>query len=61
MNYISLSLIDLLIASLLLVVNGGLSILLGLKLERTLLINSVRMIVQLMAIGFVLKFIFAQS
>ncbi len=61
MSYISLSFIDLLIAALMIGVNGALSLALGLKLERTLLLNAIRMVVQLTAIGFVLKFIFAQS
>jgi putative ABC transport system permease protein len=61
MDYISLSTADMVLASSLILVNGGLSIALGLGLERTLFINSVRMLVQLTAIGFVLKFIFAQT
>lgn len=61
MNYINLSLLDLGLASFLIFINGGLSLALGLGLERTLLINTVRMTVQLMAIGFVLKFIFMQT
>ena len=61
MDYISLSLFDLSMAALLILINGGLSIALGLGLERTLFINTVRMLIQLSAIGFVLKFIFAQT
>lgn len=61
MDYINLSLIDLGLASLLILINGGISLCLGLGLERTLLINTARMVVQLLAIGFVLKFIFMQT
>ncbi len=61
MDYINLSFIDLALASSLILINGGISFALGLGLERTLLINTVRMTVQLMAIGFVLKFIFMQT
>lgn len=61
MDYISLTLTDMVLASTLILINGGLSMALGLGLERTLFINSVRMLLQLTAIGFVLKFIFAQT
>jgi len=61
MDYINLSFFDLALASSLILINGGISFALGLGLERTLLINTVRMPVQLMAIGFVLKFIFMQT
>lgn len=61
MDYVSLSYLDLVVASLLILINGGLSFALGLGLERTLLINAVRMVLQLGAIGFVLKFIFTAA
>lgn len=61
MDYINLSFFDLALASSLILINGGISFALGLGLERTLLVNTVRMTVQLMAIGFVLKFIFMQT
>lgn len=61
MSYINLTFVDLAVASLLLLLNGGLSMVLNLGLERSLFINTLRMLVQLTAIGFVLKFIFAQS
>lgn len=61
MNYISLSLTDLVLASGLIFINGGISLALGLGIERTLLINTIRMILQLGAIGFILKFIFVQT
>ncbi len=47
MNAIPLSALDLLIAASLLVVNGVLSIVLQLRLERALLISALRMVVQL--------------
>lgn len=61
MDYINLTFFDLALASLLILINGGISLALGLGLERTLFINTVRMTVQLVAIGFVLKFIFMQT
>lgn len=61
MDYVSLSLFDIGMAAFLILINGGLSVALGLGLERTLLINTLRMLVQLSAIGFVLKFIFIQT
>lgn len=61
MDYVSLSWFDLGMAALLIFINGGLSVWLKLGLERTLFINTLRMLVQLAAIGFVLKFIFEQS
>ncbi len=61
MDYISLTWVDLALAACLIFINGGLSLALGLGLERTLFINTVRMVLQLAAIGFVLKFIFSQS
>jgi putative ABC transport system permease protein len=61
MSYISLSYFDLALASLLIFANGIISVWFRLGLERTLLINTVRMVVQLSLIGFVLKFIFLQT
>ncbi len=60
MNYIPLTAVDLAIASVLVVFNGTLSFLLGLGLERALLIATLRMIVQLSLMGWVLKALFAQ-
>ncbi len=60
MSYIALTYSDLAIAALLILINGAISLGLGLGLERTLAISAVRMVVQLSAVGFVLKFIFAQ-
>lgn len=61
MTYYPLGLVDLALAGLLLIVNAAISIALGLRLERALAIAAVRMVIQLAAIGFVLKFIFAQG
>lgn len=60
-SYIALSPLDLVLAALLLLINAGISFVYRLGIERTLLLNTARMIVQLVAIGFVLKFVFAQS
>lgn len=61
MNYISLGVLDLAIASVLVLLNGALSFFLGLGLERQLLIAAIRMIVQLALVGLVLKTLFALS
>jgi len=50
---------DLALAALLLCANAGLSMWLGLRLERQLLVAAVRMVVQLLLIGLVLKALFA--
>ena len=59
MNYIRLDLLDLGIAALLVVVNGGLSLALGLGIERRLVVASVRMVVQLLLVGLVLEALFS--
>ncbi len=59
MNYIPIDAGDLLLAALLVVVNGALSIALQLGLERQLLIATVRMVVQLTLVGLVLTTLFA--
>ncbi|HNO75452.1 MAG TPA: iron export ABC transporter permease subunit FetB [Nitrosomonas mobilis] len=61
MNHITLDLYDLVLASVLVIFNGCLSFYLQLRLERQLLIATLRMIVQLTLIGFVLKTLFALS
>lgn len=61
MNPVTLDSFSLLAAGLLLAINAALSITFRLGLERGLLIATVRMIVQLGAIGFVLKAIFEAS
>lgn len=58
MDYHSISYIELLIAASLILLNGVISFALRLGLERTLLIASVRTVVQLFFIGFVLKWVF---
>jgi putative ABC transport system permease protein len=55
MNFITLGATDLALASLLVIINAGLSLMLGLRLERQLLIAAVRMVVQLSLMGLVLK------
>lgn len=54
----SLSAYQVALAAALIAVNGVVSIVLGLRLERTLLIASVRTVVQLLLIGFVLEWVF---
>jgi putative ABC transport system permease protein len=58
MTFIALGYADLVIASLLLLFSGLLSIYLRLGLERQIGIAALRMVVQLMLIGLVLKFLF---
>jgi len=60
MNLISLSALDLSIAASLIVLVAFLSVLLRLGLERKILLYSVRMTLQLLGIGLVLKFLFDQ-
>ena len=59
MSYIELDYLDLVIASGLVLLNAVLSIVLQLRLEKPLLIATVRMIVQLALVGMVLKTLFA--
>jgi putative ABC transport system permease protein len=61
MSSVALSNTDLLLAALLLAINGGISLAFGLRLERNLLLATARMVVQVAAIGFVLRFVFSQS
>ncbi len=61
MSLVALSPTALGVASLLLLVNGLISVVFGLRLERSLAIAAVRMTVQLGAVGYVLAFIFAQT
>jgi len=56
--YIRLDTLDLVLAGLLLFLNGGLSLALRLGLERALIWAAARMIVQLLAVGVVLKLLF---
>ena len=55
MSYIELSYWDLALASIFLLINGAVSIIFKLGIERTLILSGFRMVVQLGAIGFVLK------
>lgn len=59
-SYVPLSATDLAIAALLVFLNGAISFYYGLRLERSLTIASVRMIVQLAAVALILRFIFEQ-
>lgn len=61
MNYQELSAIDLAIASALILVNGLLSVLLKLRLERQLLLAGLRTVVQLLVIGQVLGWVFQNA
>jgi putative ABC transport system permease protein len=61
MSYVELSAVDLALAALLLVVNGGISLAFRLGLAMSFAVAALRMAVQLAAVGFVLKFIFAQT
>src|SRR6185312_7918634 len=61
MSYVPLTPLDLALAAALLLVNAAVSWLFTLRLERTLAIAAVRMVVQLALIALVLKFIFAQT
>jgi putative ABC transport system permease protein len=60
-SYVPLSILDLVIAATLVALNGAISIAYGLRLEKSLAIASLRMIVQLAVVALVLKFIFAQT
>lgn len=59
MSYIRLDLLDILLAGVLVLINGVLSVVLGLGLERKLLVASVRMVAQLLLVGLVLTWLFA--
>lgn len=60
-GYIPLSTWDLVLASVFLLLNAGCSVALQLGLARQLLIAAVRMVVQLMLVGLVLKAVFAAA
>jgi putative ABC transport system permease protein len=59
LTYIQLTYSDLVLPALLVVMNGALSVVLHLRLERQLAIASARMVVQLVLVGYVLTFLFA--
>jgi putative ABC transport system permease protein len=58
LNYIQLGYGDLILPAFLVVMNGALSLALHLKLERQLAFASVRMVIQLVLVGYVLTFLF---
>jgi putative ABC transport system permease protein len=58
-TYISLGYSDLILPALLVVMDGALSLVLHLKLERQLAVATLRMVVQLVLVGYVLTFLFA--
>jgi len=58
-TYIQLSYGDLVLPALLVVMDGVLSLVLRLKLEKQLAVATVRMVVQLVLVGYVLTFLFA--
>lgn len=60
-NYLSLSYGQLAISCLLILVNVALSLQLRLGLERSLLVASIRMVIQLLLIGYVLEWLFTLS
>lgn len=59
MTYVSLQPLDLVLAATLLIANAGISIAFSLGLERTMALAALRMVLQLMLAGFVLKSVFA--
>lgn len=58
MEYLKLTYFQVAMAALLVVINGGISVWLRLGLERSLLVASVRMVVQLLLLGLVLQWVF---
>ncbi|MEE8453482.1 MAG: ABC transporter permease, partial [Limibaculum sp.] len=58
-NYIVLSYWDVALAAVFLILNAGLSLWLQLGLARQMLVAGLRMVVQLLAVGLVLKAVFA--
>jgi putative ABC transport system permease protein len=59
-SYITLNYLDLTLASVLVLIDAGLSIIFGLKIHRSLLIAAIRMAVQLTLIGPVLTALFSR-
>jgi putative ABC transport system permease protein len=59
MNPIHLDAIDIAVASVLVLIDAGISIRLGLRLHRQVLWSAARMVVQLLLVGMVLRFVFA--
>ena len=60
-TYITLTFADLCLAALLIVFNGAISFAFRLGLERSLAWSAVRMVLQLGAVGFILKLVFAET
>lgn len=58
MEYVKLSYLQVALAAILIVANGGISVWLRLGLERSLLVAAVRMVVQLLLLGLVLQWVF---
>ena len=58
-SYIALSYADLAVASVLVLIDAGLSLLFGLRIHRSLLIAAIRMAVQLTLVGLVLTALFS--
>ena len=58
-SYIALSYWELAVTSVLVIINAGLSIIFGLKVHRSLLVATIRMVVQLTLVGLVLTTLFA--
>lgn len=61
MNYQNLTAIDLAIAATLILINGALSVMLKLGLERQLLWAAIRTVVQLLAVGYILGWVFTNA
>ena len=61
MNAISLSPLDLAVGASLVLFDAGLSVALRLALHRQVLIATARMVVQLVAVGFILRFVFSAA
>ncbi len=58
MKYLELTSIDVALAAALIVINGVISLLLGLRMERSLILASLRTVLQLLLIGLVLQSVF---
>jgi len=61
MNFITLTTVDLIISATLIVLLGALSFVLNLGMARSILISALRMTVQLLLVGWILKFLFANA
>jgi putative ABC transport system permease protein len=61
MNSVNLTALDLAIAASLIVLDAGMSLAFGLRVHRQLVIAAFRMVVQLLLVGFVLRWLFASG